>query len=149
MTYWLLQVSLWNKLNVLFVCWIINVCVFIICAQHDDGLVELQGMDFTFSMSKIFLKAFLCLNVLAPRISWRFLLRLNTVISLVWNTPWNSLFSCRIFQFLFTILHMLGSVLLYVTDSIILFLLLLSLFLNRSFFQFYLLSWFVHLELLP
>ena len=133
MTYWLSQVSLWNILNILFVCWLINVCVFTICEQHNDGLVELQWIDFTFSLTRLFLKTFPCLTVWPPIISSRFLLRLNAIISVAWNTPWNSVFICKIFQFLFTILDLLGSVLLYVIDSGILFLLFFSLFLNSSF----------------
>ena len=133
MSYWLLQVSLWNRLNVLFVCRLINVCVFTICEQHNDGLVELQGIDFTFSLTRLFLKPFPCLTVRPPITSWRFLLRLNVMIGVAWNTSWNSVFICKIFQFLFAILDILGSVLLYVIDSGILFLLFFSLLLNSSF----------------
>ena len=129
-----MQVSLWNILKVLFVCWLVNVCVFNTCVQHSDGLVELQGIEFPFSLVRFFLKTFPCLTVWPPIISWRFLLRLNAIIGVSLNTRWNSVFICKIFQFLFTILDMLGSVLLYVIDSGILFLLLFfSLHVNSSF----------------
>ena len=102
--------------------------------QHSDGLVKLQGTEFPFSLVRFFLKTFPCLTVWPPIISWRFLLRLNAIIGVSLNTRWNSVFICKIFQFLFTILDMLGSVLLYVIDSGILFLLLfLSLHVNSSF----------------
>ena len=67
-------------------------------------------------------------------ISWRFLLRLNAIIGVALNTSCNSVFICKIFQFPFIILDMLGSVLLYVIDSGILFLLFIfSLHVNSSF----------------
>ena len=129
-----MQVSLWNILKVLFVCWLINVCVFNPCMQHNDGLVELQGIEFMFSLVGFFFKIFPSLTVGPSTISWRFLLHLNTIIGVSLNTQWNSVFNCKIFQFLFTILDMLGSVLLYVIDSGILFLLLFfSLHVNSSF----------------
>ena len=135
-------------LNILFVCWLKNVCVFNTCVQHTNGLVKLQGKGFLFSVTRFFIKTFPCLTVWPPIISWRFLLCLNVIISAAWDTLWNSAFICKIFQFLFTILDMLWSVLLYVIDSGILFLLF---FLNAwlvLFFQFYQLSWFAHLKLL-
>ena len=131
-----MQVSLWNILKVLFVCWLVNVCVFNTCVQHSDCLVELQGIVFPFSLIRFFLKTFPCLTVWPPIISWRFLLLLNAIIgvSVSLNTRQDSVFICKMFQFLFTILHMLGSVLMYVIDSGILFLLLLfSLHVNSSF----------------
>ena len=75
-----------------------------------------------------------------PIISWRFLLRLNAIIGMAWNTPWNSVFICKIFQLLFTILDMLWNVLLYVTDSGILFLLFFLYLWLVLCFQFYQLS---------
>ena len=81
-TYWLLQVSLWNILNVLFVCWLVNVCLFNTCVQYSDGLVELQDIEFPFSLLRFFLKTFACLTVWPPIISWRFLLRLNIPVSI-------------------------------------------------------------------
>ena len=84
----------------------------------------LLGVDATFP----------CLTVWPPIISWGFLLRLDAIIGVSLNTRWNSVPICKIFQFLFTILDMLGSVLLYVIDSRILFLLLFfSLHVNSSF----------------
>ena len=127
-----MQVSLWNILNDFFVCWLINVCVFNVCVQHSDSLVELQVIDFLFSLAKFFLKFFPCLTVWPPIISWRFLLHLNAIIGVAWNTLWNLVFICKIVQFIFTILDMLGSILLYVTDSGILFL-FFSLHVNSSF----------------
>ena len=113
-------------MNVIFVCWLINVCVFNTCVQHSDGLVELQGTDFPFSLTRFFLKTFPCLTVWPPIIYWKFLLCLSAIIGVVCNAPWNWAFICKIFQFLFTILDTLGSVLLYVIDSEILFFLLSS-----------------------
>ena len=78
-TYWLLHVSLWSILKVLFVCWLVNVCILNTCVQHNDGLVELQGMEFPFSLVRFFLKIISCLSVWPPIISWRFLLRLNAI----------------------------------------------------------------------
>ena len=129
-------------------CLLTHVDVFNNCVQHSDGLNELQGIEFSFSLARFFRKTFRCLTVWPPTISWRFLLRLNAIICVALNTPWNLMFSCKMFQFRFTILDMLGSVLLYVIDSGILFLLF---FLNAwlvLFFQFYQLSWFAHLKLL-
>ena len=124
---------MWNILYVPFVCWLVNVCVFNICAQHSDGLVKLQGTDFSFCLCRLFLKTIPCLTVWSPRISWRFLLSLNAIIGLIWNTPWNSVFICKIFQFLFTIFDIIQIVLLCFIDSEILFLLLFSLFVNSNF----------------
>ena len=61
------------------------------------------------------------------------LLEVFAVIDLVWNTPWNSVFIYKIFQLLFTVLGMTGSVLLYVNDSAILFLLIFHLLKNSCF----------------
>ena len=124
---------MWNILKVLFVCWLVNVCVFNTCVLHSDGLVELQGIEFLFSLVRFFLKTFPCLTLWPPIISWRFLLHLNAIISVPLNTQWNSVFICKIFQFLFTILVMLGNILLYVNNSRILFLLFFSLHVNSSF----------------
>ena len=102
--------------------------------QHSDGVAELQGIEFPFSLIRFFLKTFTCVAVWPPVISWRFLLRLNAIIGVAWNTWWNSVFICKIFQFLFTILDKLRSVLLYVIVSGILFLFLFfSLHVNSSF----------------
>ena len=84
-------------------------------------------MEFLFCLHIFFLKTFPCLTEWPPTISWRFLLHLNAIIGLVWNTAWNWVFICRI------ILDTTESVLLYVIDSGILFLLLFSLFVNSSF----------------
>ena len=126
-------VSLWNILNLLFVCWLINVCVFNTCVQYSDGLVELQDIDFPFSLTRFFLKSFPYLKVWPPIVSWSFFLHLNSIIGVAWNTPWNWVLVCLIFQFLFTILDMLGSVPLYVINSGILFFLSFSLHVNNSF----------------
>ena len=120
-------------LYILFVCWLVNVCVFSICAQHSDGLVKLQGIDFLFCLCRLFLKTFSCLTLWPPTISWRILLSLNSIIGLVWNTPWNLVFICKIFQFLFRIFNIIQTVLLCAIDSEILFLLLFSLFVNSNF----------------
>ena len=128
-----MQVSLWNMLNVLFAYWRIKVCVFHICVQHSDGLVELQGIGFLFSLARSLLKTFPDLNVWLSIICWRLLLRLNAIIGVAWNILWNSEFICKIFQFLFSNLEMLGSVLLCVIDSRILFLLFFPLPVNGSF----------------
>ena len=133
MTFWLLQVSLWNILNVLFVCSLVNICVFTICVQHTDDLVELQDIDFPFSLARLFLKTFPCLTVWPPIISWRFLLRLNAIIGVAWDTPWNSVFICKIFQFLFTILDMLEGVLCISLIVKFCFSFFFSLLLNSSF----------------
>ena len=91
-------------------------------------------MEFPFSLVRFFLKPFRCLTMWPPIISWRFLLRLNTIFGVSLNTRWNSVFIWKIFQFLFTILEMLGCVLLYIIDSGILFLLLFfPLHMNSSF----------------
>ena len=102
--------------------------------QHSDGLVQLQGIEFLFSLVRSFLKTFPCLTVWAPIISWRFLIHLNAIIGVSLNTQWNLVFICKTFQFLFTILDMLGSVLLYVIDRGILLLLLLFSLDANSFF---------------
>ena len=128
-----MQVSLLNILNVLFVCCLIYVCVFNTCVQHSDGLVELQGIKFPFSLARFFLKTFPGLTVWPAIIFWRFLLRLNAIIGVALNTPWNSVFIYKIFKFLFTTLDMLGSVLLYDIDSGILFLLFFTLHVNYFF----------------
>ena len=146
--YWLLRVSLWNIVNVFFVWWLLNVCVFTICAKHSDGLIKLQRIGFPFSLCRPFLKTFPCLAIRLSIISWKFLLPLNAIIGLVWNTPWNAVFIWRILLFIFTILDMLRSVLLYVIDSGILFVLLFLYLWIIPFFQFHLLSLFVYLELL-
>ena len=77
-------------------------------------------------------KAFSCLTVWPPIIPWRFLLLVNAIIGVAWNTPFNLVFICKIFQFLFTILDMFGSVLLYGIDCGTLFLLIFFL-VNSSF----------------
>ena len=38
-TYWLLQVCSLSILNILFDCWLINVCVATICEQYNDDLI--------------------------------------------------------------------------------------------------------------
>ena len=116
-----MQVSLQNVLNVLFVCCFINLylilvySIVMVSSNYQVQNFHLVWPDF----SKNFLK--------------RFLLRLNAIISVALNTPQNSVFICKIFQFSFTILNILGSVLLYVIDSGILFLLFSSLHVNSSF----------------
>ena len=115
------------------VCWLVNACVFTICAQHSDGLVKLQGTDFPFCLCRLLLKTFPCLTVWPPTISWRFLLSLNATIDLVWNTPSNWMFICKIFQFLFKILDITRIVLLYVLSRKIIFLFLFSLFVKGNF----------------
>ena len=112
---------------------VINICVSTIRVQHSDGLVELRGMDFPFRLTRLFIKTFLCLTVWPPIISWRFFLHLNAVIGVTWNTPWNSMLICKIFQSLFTILDILESVLLYIVDSGVLFLSFFSLLVNSFF----------------
>ena len=70
------------------------------------------------------------------------------MLSVSLNTRWNSVFICKIFELLFTIIDMLGSALLYVIDSGMLFLLLFFLSMEIVlFFQFYYISRFAHLEL--
>ena len=70
------------------------------------------------------------------------------MIHLVWNTLSSAAWFCRIFRHLFTIWDKLSSVKLYVTDDGYIFL-VVPFFICEYFFvfQFYLLSWFVHLEL--
>ena len=144
-----MQISLWNTLNVLFVCCLIIVCVINFSVQHSDGLVKLQSIDFPFSLARFSLKTFTCLTVWPPIISWRFLLLLNAIIGVVWNTPWNLVFICKIFQFLFTILDMLRSVLLYVIESGNLFLLFFFFTCEQLFsFKSIVFPWFAHLEVL-
>ena len=110
-----------------FCFWLVNVCVFNTCVQYSDGLVELQGIEFPFSLVGFSLKTLACLTVWPPIISWRFLLRLNAIIGVSLNTRGNAVYICKIFQFLFTIL-------LYVIDCGILFLpLVLSLHVNSAF----------------
>ena len=81
--------------------------MYTVCEQHNDGLVELQGIDFPFSLNRLFLKTLPCLTVWPAIKSWRFLLHLNAIMGVDWNTPWNSVFTSKIFQFLFTILGVL------------------------------------------
>ena len=95
-TYWLLQVNLWNALNIHFVCWPINVFVFNTSVQHSAGLIGLQGIELLFSLTRLFLKFLPCLTVWPPLISWRFLLHLNAINSVAWNAPWNLVFIRKI-----------------------------------------------------
>ena len=93
----------------------------------------MYNIDYPFSLAIFFLKTLPCLTMWPPIISWRFLLRLNAIIGVAWNSLSILVFICKIFQFLFTILDELGSVLKYVIDSGILFLLFFSLLANSSF----------------
>ena len=133
-----MQVNLWNVLNMLFVCWLINVCVFNTCVQHIADLIKLQGIELLFSLTRFFFSLFDCVtstNLLGGFAMFECYHQccLKCSVKLV--------FICKIFQFLFTILDMLGSVLLYVIDNGILVLLFFP-------FQFYQFSWKAHLELL-
>ena len=77
--YCLFQVILWNILKVLFVSWLVNVCVFNTCVQHSNGLGVLQGIEFPLSLVRFLSTTFPCLTVWPPLISWRFLLPLNAI----------------------------------------------------------------------
>ena len=132
MAHWLLYVSLWNTLTILFVWWLVKVFVFTICREHSDALAKLQDKDFLVCPSRLFLKTFVCLIVWLPIISGVFSIRLNAITGLTWNTPRNPVFTCRIFLCLFTILDILRSVSLYVINSGILWLVSFF-FVNSSF----------------
>ena len=134
MAHWLLYVSLWNTLTILFVWWLVKVFVFTICREHSDALAKLQDKDFLVCPSRLFLKTFACLIVWLPIISGVFSIRLNAITCLIWNTPRNPVFTCRIFLCLFTILVISRSVSLYVINSGILWLVSFF-FVNSSFYS--------------
>ena len=134
MAHWLLYVSLWNTLTILFVWWLVKVFVFTICREHSDALAKLQDKDFLVCPSRLFLKTFACLIVWLPIISGVFSIRLNAITGLIWNTPRNPVFTCRIFLCLFTILVISRSVSLYVINSGILWLVSFF-FVNSSFYS--------------
>ena len=146
MAHWLLYVSLWNTLTILFVWWLVKVFVFTICREHSDALAKLQDKDFLVCPSRLFLKTFACLIVWLPIISGVFSIRLNAITGLIWNTPRNPVFTCRIFLCLFTILVISRSVSLYVINSGILWLVSFFLWIVLS-IQFCLLYWYFHLGL--
>ena len=105
--------------------------VFNTCVRHSDGLVELQGIEYPFSPARFFSKNFPCLTV------WPFwlcdLLEVFPMFQCYHQCGLKYVFVCKMFQFLFIILCMLRSVLLYVIVIGILFLLFFSLHVNSSF----------------